>query len=261
MNSKHRKHFDFTYKTQKYPLEDLLPVILVVLKTGISWRDCEQLKIAKGISYSTFWNTHNRLIKYDIYKGNFRYISDKFYRKSKNIQSLSTQISDTTFIINKGGIDKIAFNGQIPKHKLTKISAICDKNGKFIDVKSVSGNIYDSKILHNQLEYVSKKKIPKGATFIADKAYDNNTLREKLKNIGYKNILIPKNAKNTKNPNKLDAIKKYNKNISKKTKDRSIIERSFAYLKSFKRVQLRYDKKSINFMGFVYLVCTLNILR
>ena len=62
MNSKHRKHFDFTYKTQKYPLEDLLPVILFVLKTGISWRDCEQLKIAKKISYSTFWNTHNRLI-------------------------------------------------------------------------------------------------------------------------------------------------------------------------------------------------------
>jgi transposase len=255
-NSEHKHHFDFTYHTQKYSLEQTLPVILYVLKTGLAWEKCKDLKIAKNISYGTFYHTHKKLVKLDIYKANYRHILTKYYTKDKE-KYLKKQTTDTTFILNKGGVDKIGFNKQIPKHKLSKLSTICDANGKTIDVNLVSGNIHGTKILQNQIKNFKLSDKYKH-TSMADKEYDSEKIRKILKENGYKNIKILINKKNTKDPQKLERIALENKRISK---DRSVIERTYAYIKSFKRLQLRYDKKSINYLGFIYFALSIDICR
>ena len=105
-NPKLNKHFNMTYKTQKYTLEEIIPIIFCVLKMNISWRSTEHLKIAKNIHWNTIYKTHKRLIDLNVYKSNYRYILNKFYTKGNNKENLKVRLTDTTIIPNKLGIDK-----------------------------------------------------------------------------------------------------------------------------------------------------------
>ena len=58
--------------------------------------------------------------------------------------------------------------------------------------------------------------------------------------MGYKNIKIVRNKRKTKNKQLLEEINRENKEIQK---NRSKTEGTYAYIKSFKRITIRYDKK------------------
>ena len=62
--------------------------------------------------------------------------SNKSPNKSSN-KSPNIIITDTSLIVNKLGIDNIGYNPQLPKHKTSKISLICDSKGIPLDA-----NIY-----------------------------------------------------------------------------------------------------------------------
>ena len=79
----------------------------------------------------------------------------------------------------------------------------------------------------------------------ADKGYDSIIIRNYLKS---KNIIpcIPKRNFKTRE------IKNYNNNNYNKI--RFVVERFFAWLKcGFHRTRIRYEKRSENYLGFVYL--------
>lgn len=81
----------------------------------------------------------------------------------------------------------------------------------------------------------------------ADKGYDSIMIRNYLKS---KNIIpcIPKRNFKTRNNNQ---IKNQNNNYNK---TRFVVERFFAWLKNgFHRTRIRYEKRSENYLGFVYL--------
>jgi uncharacterized protein YeaC (DUF1315 family) len=77
------KYFDGTYKSQKYDLKCLLPIILYVLKNNISWRKVSDLKITESIHWNTVYKMHQKLIKYKIYEGTYSQLINKFYKKNK----------------------------------------------------------------------------------------------------------------------------------------------------------------------------------
>jgi transposase len=75
-------------------------------------------------------------------------------------------------------------------------------------------------------------------TFLADKAYDCTRLREQL-NAQNTTPVIP-NKSNRKNPYAFD---------KEAYKARNVVERMFCRLKDFRRIAMRYDKLSRNFMA------------
>ncbi len=68
------KYFNGIYKNQKSSLDVSLPIILYVLKNNISWRRISELKITNSIHWNTVYKTHQKLIKYKIYKGTYEQI-------------------------------------------------------------------------------------------------------------------------------------------------------------------------------------------
>lgn len=159
---------------------------------------------------------------------------------------------DTTLICNKGGIDNVGYNIQLPKHKTTKISIISNEN-KILDVQLFSGNLNDAGILDKQLNMFNNFQPNSNNILLGDSGYDSNNIRNKLKNIKFGKLLTYKNIRNTKNKNKLNNMKLSNKEIKILKNKRIKIEHINAKLKNYKKIIIRYDKKTINYLNTVYL--------
>ena len=82
---------------------------------------------------------------------------------------------------------------------------------------------------------------------LADKAYDSDWLREHLAGLGF--TLITPHKSNRVRPPMIDGrrLRRYRRRFR--------IERTFAWLHSFRRVVTRYEKRCRNFEGFVQLAC------
>lgn len=77
---------------------------------------------------------------------------------------------------------------------------------------------------------------------LADKAYDANSLCEKIQAQGAAVVIPPR--RHRKQPREYDRIA---------YKNRSGIEGFFAKLKQWRRIATRYDKIAANFLGFIKL--------
>ena len=75
-----------------------------------------------------------------------------------------------------------------------------------------------------------------------DRAYEGDKTRELCRSLGHEPIVPPK--KNHLNP------WEYDHGLYKK---RNIIERLFRWLKEFRRVCTRYDKRDLVFLSFIQL--------
>jgi len=82
---------------------------------------------------------------------------------------------------------------------------------------------------------------------LADKAYDSDWLREYLKAQGF--ILVAPHRSNRVKPPMIDGrrLRRY--------KRRWKVERTFAWLHSYRRVVTRYEKNCRRFEGFVQMAC------
>lgn len=91
------------------------------------------------------------------------------------------------------------------------------------------------------------------AHLIADRAYDSNRLRRRLARRGIRPIIParPKNAHATHQDGR--RLRRY--------RHRWIIERTFAWLGSFRRLVVRYERLLTTYAGFFHLACALLTLR
>jgi transposase len=85
---------------------------------------------------------------------------------------------------------------------------------------------------------------------IADKGYDSETFAKALENKEIE-VVIP-SRKNRKEP------RDYDKHWYKM---RNIVERTFNWLKRYRRIATRYEKTGQNFLGFFQLGCVMMLLR
>lgn len=251
-------HFNLKTKNRKYTYKQLLKYIIHILKQGLSFRSINDLYAEyKNIpNWNTIYKFYNKLIKYQIIETTYKITVNKYLNKTKNEKN-KIFITDTTFILNKYGIDKVGYNHQIPKHKLTKISIITDIKGKPINTNIYNGSINDAKILDMQLSELPKD-IPifnsNNNILLADAAYDSNNLQSRIKNLNFGKLITPKNKRNCKNIKLIIKNKLTNEN-KKLLKNRINVEHTFSKLKQYKRLSMRYDKYSINYLNFVYLAC------
>ena len=194
-------------------------------------------------------------------------------------------------IVNRLGIDKITHNPQLKKHKTMKISVITDtfnvmgnvqlcctypiKVWTFLSYKDKSDNtipisvdifkssIYDSKIIENHLDTLYKDSpllFDNNNILIGDAAYDSNNLLTKIKCLKLGKLLAVKNIRNTKDINKINAIK-YNLVDNMILKSRICVEHILNHFKQYKRLAVRYDKYSNNYKTFLYFAALFILVK
>jgi len=90
---------------------------------------------------------------------------------------------------------------------------------------------------------------------LADKGYDSRELRRYLRRRGIKANIPERQYKRRR---KRGRPYKYDKDLGK---SRFVVERTNAWLKSFRRLHFRWDRTSGSFEAFVLLACIVVCLR
>ena len=90
---------------------------------------------------------------------------------------------------------------------------------------------------------------------IADKAWDSVKHQKALAEERNIELIAPLKGGKNPSPRKQDgrALRRYRR--------RWLVERLFAWLKQFRRVSSRWERKAENYLGFVQLACAVILLR
>lgn len=85
---------------------------------------------------------------------------------------------------------------------------------------------------------------------LADKAYDNNDLRQTIADMKAEAVIPSTRSRNVPIPHDTVAYK-----------DRNRIERCFNKLKHFRRFATRYDRRTVYFLAFIHLAAVMLWMR
>lgn len=129
--------------------------------------------------------------------------------------------------------------------------AIADRTGFPIAIHLASASPHEVTLVEATLEDRFMDEVPD--RLIGDRAYDSDSLDEQLAYQGVE--LIAPHRKNRKKPKTQDGrpLRRYKK--------RWKVERLFAWLFNFRRIVVRYEYYSMNYLAFVLLGCIKILLR
>jgi transposase len=126
----------------------------------------------------------------------------------------------------------------------TKIHMVCDTLGRPLRFILTAGQRHDCLSAKALLEGFDAEAV------LADKAYDNNDLRQTIADM-MATAVIP-STRSRKVPIPHDEVA---------YKDRNRIERCFNKLKHFRRFATRYDRRTVHFLAFIHLAAIMLWLR
>lgn len=221
--------------------------IFKVLRTGMQWESIG----TDEIHYTTIYKRFKLYSDNHIFQKAFEYYLIKLRKKgiylfSKKINKapLGNLSIDTTLIKNIRGIDSLGKNSCDRGRNGVKVSLIVTQSAIPIGITSGPANRHDSKYAVQTIKAVPIKI--KNTRLLADKAYNSQPLKKNLKKDHNLTLLFPlkKNQKGKKleSKRKLDILK-----------SRNSVERVFGWVKSFRRIILRYESKMNNYMQFWFL--------
>lgn len=141
--------------------------------------------------------------------------------------------------------------GKTKRGKGTKLVAVADGSGLPLAVYTESATPHEVKLVEQTVTERFTDERPE--KMIGDKAFDSDPLDKVLKNLDIE--LIAPHKRNRKKAKTQDGRK------LRRYKRRWKIERLFAWLQNFRRILVRYEYHSDNYLGFVLLGCMLILLR
>lgn len=141
--------------------------------------------------------------------------------------------------------------GKTKRGKGTKLMAVADRFGLPVAVHMESASPHEVKLVERTICERFTDERPR--KIIGDKAYDSDPLDKQLKKLDI-DLIAPHKA-NRKRAKTQDGRK-----LRRYTR-RWKIERLFAWLQNFRRIIVRYEYHSDNYLGFVLLGCMLILLR
>lgn len=130
----------------------------------------------------------------------------------------------------------------------TKISTLVDFVGTPLNIVFASGNRHDMPMA---IPTVVNNPVRKPDTLLADKGYDSDKFKAKLKQLGISPNIPRRNIKNRK-------VDSYNTPLGKM---RFKVERTNAWIKSFRRLHFRFDYTLKSFQALTYLALIVICLR
>ena len=228
---------------------DLLPGILYVLKTGCSW-EYLPTSVCRH-HYSSCWR-RVRFWQSHLLRGVWRTLLKKL--DTRQVLDLKTGQLDASLVPSPQFHDTTGYSG---KHKKTgtKMSLVADHNGLPLGMKIVAGNVSDvmcAEATVKQLKVGTKTRVK---TLNADKGYDSQNLRRAIRKRAIHPNIPSRHFKHRLLLGRKPRVDK------EAFKQRPLIERTFAWLKSFKKLKLRTDRTKRMFERFVLLGCILICLR
>ena len=134
------------------------------------------------------------------------------------------------------------------RRKGSKIHVCVDRESMPLNVSIGLGSEHDSKKL---VELVSELDT-KPRELYADAAYDTEEIRSRLSSMGVEPN-IPVNPRNGRRP------KPYNIEVYRRM--RAAVERFFAWIKSLRRITVRYERLSTTYTALVKIACIIIHLR
>lgn len=215
-------------------LRDMVEGMLYRMRVGCPWRDLPKEFGCWNTIFQKFnrWSTKNKLMM--------------IFKMLVHEPDLEWEFIDGSIVKAHQHSAGAASNkeqgfGKSVAGNTTKIHMAADAYGLPIDFEITGGEVHDCK---NAPGFISK--LPASDYLIADKGYDNEILREHVRNKLSIPIIPRKNNSLTGNFDIDWSLYKH----------RHLIENLFARLKHFRSIATRYDKLKRNFVSMLALACS-----
>ena len=129
--------------------------------------------------------------------------------------------------------------------------AIADRSGLPVALCATSASPHEVTLVEETLDSKFTLDYPK--RLIGDKAYDSDALDAWLKEQYHLEMIAPNRVNRNTMTQDGRPLRRY--------KRRWKVERLFAWLQNFRRIQTRHERKLQNYLGFVLLGCLVILLR
>ncbi len=224
------------------PARKVLEAVLWILNTGAQWHMLPQ-------SYPNFKTVHRRFQQWcenEVIRAAFTDLANTL-RHEGAIDESESHI-DATFASTKGGGDEI---GPTKRGKGVKIMAIVDRHGLPLAVTTHAAN--HREVTPVQLTFDFYMIEAKPDNLIGDRAYDSDKLDAELRLAGVEMI----------SPHRSNRIKKKTQDGRRlrRYERRWIVERFSAWMQWQRRLLVRWEYYSTNFLGFVQLAALCILLK
>ena len=129
-----------------------------------------------------------------------------------------------------------------------KIEVVTDRTGVPLAVIADAASVPETVLAEVVLADIpATVDLPENVPVIADRAYDSDPLRKRLAEDGF-DLIAPHRKNRVKVPtNDGRKLRRY--------KRRYIVERTIAWLHSFRRVVTRFERSIMTYDGLVHLAC------
>src|SRR5262249_26985518 len=149
--------------------------------------------------------------------------------------------------------------GKTKRGKGTKCMVVVDGKGVPLGTTIHSASPAEVKLLEGTMSTIAVPRSGPGRPrnkpdrLIADKAYDSDALRQRLKCRGVE-LIVPHRVNRTR-----EAIQ--DGRPLRRYRRRWKVERTFAWLQNFRRLVTRYERHALMFLAFVHVACLIITLR
>lgn len=129
-----------------------------------------------------------------------------------------------------------------------KVEVVTDRTGLPIGVATDAAGVPETMLGPAALASIpATVPIPPGVPVLADRAYDSDPLRDHLADEGF--TLVARHRRGRTRKPTADG------RVCRRLRRRWVVERTFAWLHSYRRVVTRFEKDIGRYDGFVHLAC------
>ena len=131
-----------------------------------------------------------------------------------------------------------------------KVGLAVERHGVPVGVLSGAANVGEPDLGGRVLDHIPPGvELPGGVPVVADRGFDSDGLRDELAGAGFE--LLAPHRKNRTRPSRNDGRK------MRRYRRRYVVERTFAWMHSYRRLLVRHEYYSFIYDGFLHLACAL----
>ena len=207
----------------------LLTYMQLILKSGMAWRHLANTGCPYNFRtvHRAFQNWNRADVFEDVYRVLFR-----LYRRKRRPKY---HCIDSTYVKKLYGTDCIGRNPTDRGRRASKLSAVVDDTGIPVALKLFPGNHSDFKTVSATM--MQGIEFERGLPIYADKGYDSSEVRHQLQCMGYVDRVSRRRYRGHRILNR----------------KRAVVEHFFCWLDKSRRLLMRFDAKSKNYMGWTWL--------
>lgn len=229
-------------KAKTIPIVAVVQAILYRLKTGCQWRalPLKEFFDDRPYTWKGVYHHFNRWVR----NGSWSAAFVALLKEHRRVLDMSSVQLDGSHTPAKRGGQAVGYQGR-KRCKTTNILVISDSNGTPVSFATPqSGEHHDTfeiqQVLREMMALLEQAGIAIEGLFLnADAGFDTNKVRSFCQEVGIE-ANIPVNARNTASEERQEYFDE------ELYKQRTVIERTFAWLDSFKAVLVRYETKLQN---------------